>query len=66
MSEYKAESQYQVFQLTDSNLSSAGRRIYGLIDTHAKFDDFGDAEQWIQANGERQVDYTILEIYRKK
>lgn len=62
---YKAAKSYQVFSIEDTHAQSH-QRVYGLaMATHQSFETPDDAEEWIQVNGERHVQYSILEVFKK-
>lgn len=62
---YKAEKGYQIFSIEDAH-AQAATRVYGLVmAVHQLFETADEAEQWIQKNGERHVQYTVLEVFKK-
>jgi hypothetical protein len=63
--EYIAEKTYQVYIIVDSQNSSFSK-TYALEDTHKSFPTYDEAEQWIQEEGDRQVNYTIINVIRKR
>jgi hypothetical protein len=63
---YEVKSSYQVFVLADTNAIALNGRVYGLNKaTNNDFASERDALEWIQNEGQRQLDYTVIEIYRK-
>lgn len=62
--EHIAVKSYDVYVIEDSNIQSSNK-TYVLADTHKSFPRYDKAEQWIQENGERHLNYTIIEIFKK-
>lgn len=62
--EYIAKKAYQIYIIVDTNAPST-ERIYGLHDTHKSFSEYSDAKSWIETEGERHINYTILEVFRR-
>lgn len=56
---------YIVYEIVKTGAVRAFENAYSLI--HVKsFQDEADAQNWIIDEGERQVNYTVLPVYRKK
>jgi len=63
--EFIIESTFQIFQMVNKALDFGDRQEV-LKNIHQSFNDIGSANEWIYDNGETDVDYTILEVQRKK
>ena len=61
---YKAEKSYCIYTIVETHVAHF-EKIYGLADTNRKFQKYDEAEKWIQEEGKRQINYTIIEIFRK-
>jgi hypothetical protein len=62
---YKAARGYQIFSIEDAHVQAV-TCVYGLVTAvHQLFETADEAEQWIQTSGERHVQYTILEVFKK-
>jgi len=64
--EYEAIPKFKVYILTDTGANGFAGRVYGFTnEAHKDFDTYDDALNWIQVNGDRHIEYTILEVLRK-
>ena len=59
------ETTYEVFEINSANFGSDEKQII-LKPTHQSFDTMGKANLWILQNGVPDVNYTIIEILRKR
>lgn len=56
---------YKIFSI-EPNTASVGPRTNGLIEaTYKTFPDIGAAEDWIRTEGASNLEYVILEVYKK-
>ena len=63
--EQEMQIKFKVFIFSDTGAIPIDGRIYGLRDTHKEFDSPSEAQYWIETSGERQTDYTIIEVIKK-
>jgi hypothetical protein len=63
--EFFLETMYEIFAVGDSDFGSDERQVI-LKPIYQSFDTMGKANVWIIENGLPDVNYTILEILRKK
>ncbi len=64
-SDYKVIKKFQVYSIQDCHAPSFNK-ISGLqVGNPIPNETYEEAFEWIQINGARQVDYTIIEVYRK-
>ena len=63
--EYLAEKKYTIYFIVD-NHNSSFRKPFALEDTHKSFHGYDEAERWIQDEGDRQDNYTIFDVFRKR
>jgi len=63
--EFFLETKYEIFAIGDSDSSLDERQLI-LKPIDQSFDTMGKANVWIIENGSPDVNYTILEILRKK
>jgi hypothetical protein len=64
---YEAKPHFEVFVLADTGGIAINGKIYGIRQATAElFKSTDDAIQWIQQKGERQTEYTVIQIYRKE
>ena len=63
--DYKAIKKYLVCSIQECHIPSFDK-IFGLqMDNLITHETYDAAVEWIQDNGARQVDFTIIEVYRK-
>ena len=63
--EFFLETRYQIFAIKDSDTGVEERQL-ALKPIHQSFDTMGKTNVWIIENGLPDVNYTILEILRRK
>ena len=63
--EFFLETSYEIFAIRNSDFGLNERQLI-LKPIHQSFDTMGKANVWIIENGLPDVNYTILEILRKK
>jgi len=61
---YPANNEFRIYKITQSGMEDK-MIVYGLINTHIFFKTYDLAKQWIEDEGERHVEYTIVEVYKK-
>ncbi len=61
--DYKPSVNYKIYILEETTTYLT--KNYLLVDTDQYFETKEAAVEWIQNEGKRQLDYTIIEIYRK-
>jgi hypothetical protein len=59
------KNSFKVFEVKQMHLGM-GETVYTLKSIHREFDEPVDAVEWVQLEGHEEVDYTILEVFRKK
>ena len=63
--DYKAIKKFLVCSIQECHIPSFDK-IFGLqMENLIPNETYVEAVEWIQDNGARQVDYTIIEVYRK-
>jgi hypothetical protein len=63
--DYKASKKFLVCSIQECHIPSLDK-IFGLqFENQIPNASYDDAVEWIQNNGARQVDYTIIDVYRK-
>lgn len=63
--DYKAIKKFHVYSIQDCHASSFDK-IFGLrMENPNPNRTYDEAVEWVQENGDRQVDYMIIEVYRK-
>lgn len=61
---YKPIKKYKVFVIIE-NTAPSFTKTHVLEDSNFAFDNYDDAKNWIEQNANRQIDYVIIEIFRK-
>jgi hypothetical protein len=65
--EQQCPSKFKIFVLGDTHVIVPEGRIYGLDSSlHKEFNTYEEALAWINYEGERNVDYVIIEVFRKR
>jgi len=63
--DYKASEKFLVCSFQECHIPSFDK-IFGLqLENPIPNETYDEAVEWIQNNGARQVDYTIIEVHRK-
>jgi hypothetical protein len=62
---YGQERVFKVFRIVSNGHVGAFETFYGLVSVRS-FDNLEEAESWVNNEGERHVDYTIIEVIRNK
>jgi hypothetical protein len=63
--EHGQELKYIVYEVVGNGHVGDHHRFYGFVQVQS-FDEHNAAEIWINEEGERHVNYTIIEVLRNK
>jgi hypothetical protein len=63
--QYETQITFRVYEIVRTGSVGAFETAYGLVYVQS-FDNRDEAAQWIKEDGKRNVDYTIIEVFRKK
>ena len=61
---YVPKKEFKVYIIGDIH-SDFGEGVYGLTYTGQTFPEYELAKEWINDNGERKTDYTIVDVFAK-
>jgi hypothetical protein len=60
---FQHKKEYRIYKIAEA--SSGFEKIFGVINTHKVFLTHELAQQWIEDEGERHIEYTIVAVYKR-